>query len=122
MKNSFNRRDFLKISALGSSTIAVASCDSDPVEKLIPLMVPPDSYVPGESIHYATTCQECSANCGMVVRTREGRAIKAEGNPLHPLNKGRICALGQSSVQGLYSPSRVKGPLKKQDNSFVTIT
>ena len=99
------------MSALGGATMTAVSCDSDPVEKLIPLLVPPHDYVPGESIHYATTCQECSAACGLVVRTREGRAIKAEGNPAHPLSKGRICAQGQSIMQGLYSPSRAKGPV-----------
>ncbi|NQU64232.1 MAG: 4Fe-4S dicluster domain-containing protein [SAR324 cluster bacterium] len=110
MENNINRRNFIKVSALGSATVAAAGCSPDPVEELIPLLVTPYEYVPGESIHYATTCQECSAACGLIIRTREGRAIKAEGNPKNPLNRGRICAQGQAILQGLYSPSRVIAP------------
>jgi anaerobic selenocysteine-containing dehydrogenase/Fe-S-cluster-containing dehydrogenase component len=111
MKNKLNRRNFLKISALGGVAATATACDTDPVEKLIPILVPAHDIVPGESVHYATTCRECSADCGMIIRTREGRAIKAEGNPAHPLSKGKICTLGQSTLQGLYNPSRAKSPV-----------
>jgi len=110
MKNNISRRNFLKVSALGGATMVVAGC-SDPIEKLMPLQQPPYDYVSGVSTHFATTCRECNAACGLVVRTREGRAIKAEGNPRHPVNKGRICLQGQSVLQGLYSPSRAVAPV-----------
>jgi len=111
MKKNINRRDFLKMSALGGATMVAAGCDSDPIEKLMPLLVPPYDYVSGVSTHFATTCLECSAACGLIVRTREGRAIKAEGNPRHPVNEGRICLQGQSVLQGLYSLTRAVGPV-----------
>jgi len=110
MKNTISRRNFLKMSALGGASMVAAGC-SDPIEKLMPLRLPPYDYVSGASIHFATTCQECSAACGLVIRTREGRAIKAEGNPRHPLSQGRICLQGQSVLQGLYSPARAVGPI-----------
>ena len=111
MKPKMDRRNFLKISAIGGASTVVASCDKDPVESLIPLLVPPHDYFPGVSIHFATTCQACSANCGLIIRTREGRAVKAEGNPYHPLNEGKICVQGQAILQELYSPSRARGPI-----------
>jgi len=111
MKTNINRRDFLKMSALSGATMVAAGCDSDPIEKLMPLLVPPYDYVSGVSTHFATTCLECSAACGLIVRTREGRAIKAEGNPRHPVNEGRICLQGQSVLQGLYSLTRAAGPV-----------
>ncbi len=43
----------------------------------------------------------------------EGRAKKIEGNPNHPVNKGRLCAIGQAGLQTLYNPDRIKGPLKR---------
>jgi len=110
MKRNISRRNFLKMSALGGATVVAAGC-SDPIEKLVPLQLPPYDYVSGVSIHFATTCRECSAGCGLIVRTREGRAIKAEGNPRHPINEGRICLQGQSVLQGLYSPARAIGPI-----------
>ena len=48
--------------------------------------------MPGVSTYYATTCRECSAGCGVIAETRDGRAIKLEGNPDHPLNHGALCA------------------------------
>jgi len=113
MTKGINRRDFFKVAAVSGAAAAVASCKGDPVEEIIPMLVPPSEYVPGATFSFATTCQECSANCGMVLRTREARAIKAEGNPHHPINQGSLCPTGQASLQGMYSPSRSKGPNQK---------
>ena len=121
MKNKISRRNFLKLSALGGATAVVAGC-SDPIEKLMPLQLPPYDYVSGVSTHFATTCRECSADCGLVVRTREGRAIKAEGNPHHPISEGRICLQGQSVLQGLYSPSRAVAPVAGKSEGRLAIT
>ena len=111
MKTNISRRNFLKVSALGGASLVIAGCP-DPIEKLVPLQQPPYDYISGTSTHFATTCRECSAACGLIVRTREGRAIKAEGNPRHPVNEGRICLQGQSALQGLYSPSRAAAPVE----------
>jgi molybdopterin-containing oxidoreductase family iron-sulfur binding subunit len=121
MSKGINRRDFFKVAAVSGAAAAVTSCGADPVEELVPMLVPPSDYVPGISIHFATTCQECSSNCGLVVRTREGRAIKVEGNPKHPLSNGSTCPIGQASIQGLYSPARVKGPRTIKDGSQTAI-
>jgi len=66
---------------------------------------------PGLWTIFATTCRECPAGCGMHVRVREGRIIKSEGNPNHPVSHGGLCPRGQSAPQGLYDPDRVRGPL-----------
>jgi len=121
MKKNISRRNFLKVSALGGATLVAAGC-SDPIEKLVPLKLPPYDYVSGVSRHFATTCRECSAACGLVVRTREGRAIKAEGNPRHPVSQGRICLQGQSVLQGLYSPARAVAPVAVQNEGRRGIT
>ena len=47
----------------------------------------------------------------MHVRTREGRAVKLEGNPEHPVNQGKLCSRGQAALQGLYNPGRIKAPM-----------
>ena len=56
----------------------------------------------------------------MLVRTREGRVVKVEGNPAHPISRGGLCALGQSSVQGLYDPDRVHQPLQRHRSGALT--
>ncbi|MBI3951501.1 MAG: molybdopterin-dependent oxidoreductase [Acidobacteria bacterium] len=113
IKQDVNRRDFLKIIGIGGASAALANCTERPSDKLIPYLVPPDNIVPGIAAWYATVCRECPAGCGMLVRTREGRAVKVEGNPLHPVNRGRLCVRGQASLQGLYNPDRIRQPLRK---------
>ena len=70
------RRDFLKVLGATSAATAMIGCSSERVEKLIPYLVSPDETVPGVSTYYATTCRECSAGCGLIAETRDGRTIK----------------------------------------------
>lgn len=79
---------------------------------LIPFLKQPDDIVPGISTWYATSCRECPAGCGMVVRNREGHVVKCEGNPAHPVNRGSLCPRGQAALQAIYDPDRIRGPLR----------
>ncbi len=115
----FNRRDFLKLVGLGA--VGVAGC-SQPAEKLIPYLVPPEDILPGVAYWYASTCRECSAGCGILVKTREGRAIKIEGNPAHPVNRGGVCARGHAGLQGLYNPDRLRTPMMKNGSAWQAVT
>ncbi|MBM2812038.1 MAG: molybdopterin oxidoreductase [Chloroflexi bacterium] len=65
---------------------------------------------------YATGCRQCDAGCGVIVRVVEGRSKKIEGNPDHPVNRGKLCARGQAGVQEQYHPDRIQGPLKRSGN------
>ena len=85
-----------------------------PPEKIIPFVIPPEGVIPGVATWYASVCGECPAGCGTLVRTREGRAVKVEGNPEHPVNRGGLCIRGQSSLQGLYNPDRIAGPQRRR--------
>src|SRR6185503_943231 len=69
----------------------------------------------------ATTCHECAAGCGLIVRTFQGRAIKVEGNPNNPVNLGKTCARGQATLHGLYNPDRVENPLKHTRGNAIEI-
>ena len=112
--SSLDRRRFLTV--LGVSTAGAATltgCSTGPVEKLVPYLVQSEDQVPGVATWYASTCEECAAGCGLHVRTREGRAVKLEGNPEHPVNRGKLCSRGQAALQGLYNPDRVKGPMAR---------
>ncbi len=114
------RREFLKV--LGVGTAAGAAACSEPTGKLIPYLVSPDQTVPGVSTYYATICRECSAACGVIAETRDGRVIKLEGNPEYPLNRGALCARGQSAVQGLYNPDRFRTPMIKAGGTWRAAT
>ena len=116
------RRDFLKILGATGATTAVAGCSSERVEKLIPYVTSPDNTVPGVSQYYATTCRECASACGVMAEVRDGRPIKLEGNPDHPLNRGAICATGLSAVQGLYNPDRFRSPMVREGTALKATT
>jgi len=107
-----DRRDFLKLVGVGAGAAAAAGC-SDHVEKLIPYVVQPEEITPGNPVYYASTCRECPAGCGLHVKTREGRPIKLEGNPEHPVNRGTLCARGQAGIGRTYHPDRFPGPMRR---------
>ena len=115
--NKISRRDFLKyVGAGGIGTgagVLLGESAKRKVELLMPQVVAPEDYSPGIATWYNTVCRQCSAGCGISVRTREGRAKKIEGNPMHPVNQGRLCSLGQSGLNALYNPDRIKTPLKR---------
>lgn len=107
------RREFIILSGIGATSASLLSACGHPEEKLIPAFIADDEYVPGIDYWKASTCGMCPAGCGIIVRTREHKANKIEGNPLHPVNRGALCARGQAGLQVLYNPDRIKGPMKR---------
>ncbi|ULA67796.1 MAG: 4Fe-4S Mo/W bis-MGD-type domain-containing protein [Nitrospira sp.] len=106
------RRTFMKALGLTAAGALLPGCDKD-IRRLVPYVLPDDEIVPGVAEWYASTCGECHAGCGIIVKVMEGRAKKIEGNPLHPVNQGKLCAHGQAALQGLYNPDRLRGPLRR---------
>ena len=104
-----NRRDFFKIVGATGAAAAAGGCQQA-TESILPLVVPNEQLVPGVAAWYATVCRECPAGCGVLARNREGRVVKLEGNPDHPVNQGALCGRGQAALQGLYHPDRFAGP------------
>jgi molybdopterin-containing oxidoreductase family iron-sulfur binding subunit len=116
-----DRRTFLKIAGMGSVAFA-AGCSPDPDRKLFSLVHAPDNMVTGQPQWYASTCRECPAGCGVIAKNREGRVIKLEGNPVHPVNRGKLCMRGQAALQGIYDPDRIRTPRIKENGRWREIT
>ncbi len=114
MTEKISRRDFLKIAGAGTAiTTVLTGCG--PASRYTtrePYTKMPEYNYNGQSTYYATTCRECAAGCGLIVRTMQGRALKAEGNKYNPVNQGKTCARGQSTLHGLYNPDRFQNPGK----------
>jgi anaerobic selenocysteine-containing dehydrogenase len=106
-----DRRQFLKIGGATAFATLFGGCEKAQ-RKIIPFVIPPENHVLGEALWYASACGQCPAGCGILVRVSEGRARKIEGNPLHPVNRGKLCARGQAALQALYHPERLGQPLK----------
>ncbi|MBI4463278.1 MAG: TAT-variant-translocated molybdopterin oxidoreductase, partial [Acidobacteria bacterium] len=107
------RRGFLKAAGFTFLGAALTGCSRAPVEKAIPYLVKPEEIIPGRAYFYSSTCGGCSAGCGLLVKNRDGRPIKLEGNPEHPLSQGGLCAVGQASILGLYDSRRIFQPLRE---------
>jgi len=105
-----NRRDFFKIVTVSGAAAATGGCQQAS-ETILPLVVPNEQLIPGVASWFATVCRECPAGCGVIARNREGRVVKLEGNPDHPVNAGALCLRGHAALQGLYHPDRIAGPL-----------
>jgi anaerobic selenocysteine-containing dehydrogenase/Fe-S-cluster-containing dehydrogenase component len=112
------RRDFLKVVGVTGAGATLAGCSTQEVERLLPYVVAPEEITPGVATWYTTVCGGCAAGCGMWVKTREGRAIKIEGNPAHPVSEGGICAKGHATLQHLYNPDRHHGPMIREGTVF----
>ncbi|HTS79821.1 MAG TPA: 4Fe-4S dicluster domain-containing protein [Myxococcaceae bacterium] len=105
-----SRRGFFGMMGLSAAAVTLAGCQRAPVTKLIPYLSKPEEVVPGNALFYASACAGCPAQCGVLLKTRDGRPIKVEGNPDHPWSRGGLCAAGQASVLSLYDASRARGP------------
>jgi len=116
------RRDFLKY--LGFSTAAAtiaASCEM-PVRKAVPYLQRQDDIIPGVANYYASTYVNGGDAISVVVKQRDGRPIKIEGNELSGITKGATTAQSQASVLDLYDNTRLRYPLQKDGKEFKEVT
>lgn len=110
-----SRRTVLKVLGMTAAGAALPGCEQE-VHRLVPYVLPDEEIVPGVANWYASVCGECDAGCGILVRVMEGRAKKIEGNPDHPLNRGKHCAKADAALQALYHPDRLTGPMRRTGN------
>ncbi|MEO6218831.1 MAG: TAT-variant-translocated molybdopterin oxidoreductase [Ginsengibacter sp.] len=114
-ENIFNaktpRRDFLKYMGFSTAAAAIVAGCEMPVQKSIPFLHKPDDILPGVSNYYASTYINDGDAIPVVVKQREGRPIKIEGNELSSLTNGGTSAQCQSSVLDLYDTTRLRYPM-----------
>jgi len=115
-KSSFSdRRDFLKTLGFSVAAVSLAACEA-PVKHAIPFLNKPEEYDPGISNYYASTFFSGGDYSSILVKTREGRPIKIEGNKLSSVSGGGTSVKTQASVLGLYDNNRFKNPKKGSSN------
>jgi molybdopterin-containing oxidoreductase family iron-sulfur binding subunit len=113
-----DRRGFFRIvGASGAAAAAAAGCGKT-TESILPYVIPAEHIVPGVATWFATVCRECSAGCGVLAKSREGRIVKLEGNPDHPVNRGALCPSGQASLLSTYDPDRIPGPRVREGETW----
>jgi len=117
-----SRRDFLKYLGFGLGAATVAASCEIPVKRAIPYVVKPEEIVPGVATYYASSYVKGGEFSSILVKTREGRPIKIEGNALCQVSKGGTTARVQASVLDLYDVNRLKGPQIAEDEGFASST
>ncbi len=112
------RRDFLKYLGFSTAAAAIAAGCEMPVRKAIPYLQKPDDMVVGVADYFASTYVNGGDAVSVIVKQRDGRPIKIEGNSLSPLTEGGTSAQVQASVLELYDPTRLRHPLQKSGADF----
>ncbi len=113
LKATASRRDFLKIMSFSVGSSALLAACKKPVQYAIPFLVQPSDIVPGKASHYASTFFDGSEYCPVVVKVRDGRPVKLEGNNLYKYSRGGTSARVQASILSLYDNARIKSPIQK---------
>ncbi len=113
---SSSRRDFLKMMGFSVAAASLAACEA-PVRKAIPYLNKPVNLEPGVPNYYASTYSLGGDYCSIVIKTREGRPIKIQGNKLSHFSKGGTSAQVEASILSLYDKERITGPLLDGEKS-----
>ena len=103
--DTFSRRQFLGALATtgAGAVVAPQAADARPH---------PPGWAGTERVEkVATICEMCFWRCGVLASVSDGRVVRLEGNPDHPLNRGRLCARGNAGADLLYDPDRLKYPM-----------
>lgn len=109
--SAVSRRRFLALMSASAALAAAGCANYRDKGEVIPYNKKPEEVVLGIPDFYASTCTGCNNACGLLIKTREGRPIKVDGNDLHPINKGKICTKGQAGIMNLYDPGRLREPM-----------
>ncbi len=107
-----NRRDFLKVFGFSVTAATLAACTKTPVKRAVPFVQQPEEMSPSIPTWYATTYSDGYDYASIIVKTREGRPIKIEGNTFSGISQGGVNARVHASVLGLYDNARLQHPTK----------
>ncbi len=111
-----SRRRFLQLAA-ASAALSSAGCNNPtwpwwPKAKILPYAYRPDGQVEGTPLYFATCMQLGGVARPLLVKSYDGRPIKIEGNPDHPMSRGAADLWAQASIYGMYDPDRSQGPAR----------
>ena len=122
MQHSTSRRDFLKVFGFTFASAAILASCKRPVQMVLPYITQPPEIVPGKSLYYASGFYDGHDYSAILVKTRDGRPVKIEGNLLSPFNREGTNVRIQASVLSLYDDARLKHPsIDNQQSSWDVI-
>ena len=117
MTRNISRRDFLKMGAAAAGSAVALGALKNVMSAQAATESATNIQTASDEKIVASTCHLCSGGCGILVRVADGKVVKLEGNPMHPVNQGSLCPKGQAAPELLYNPDRLTGPLKRDRTS-----
>ncbi|HYO64788.1 MAG TPA: TAT-variant-translocated molybdopterin oxidoreductase [Archangium sp.] len=110
------RREFMQLLGASLALAGATACSTRPVdERMVPYTRTPPEMVPGNPLHYASGMTFGGHTSGLLITAREGRPIKVEGNPQHPVNLGAAGPFEQAFLLSLYDPQRARVLRNRKD-------
>jgi len=112
MASTVSRQDFLKLTGIGIGALAFSELGFD--------LAKAAAIKGGLRILDATEshslCPYCAVGCSLIAYTRKNASggtdlLQIEGDPDSPVNEGRLCPKGATSLQLAASPRRVDQPM-----------
>jgi molybdopterin-containing oxidoreductase family iron-sulfur binding subunit len=115
--DSVSRRGFLKVMGASLTLAGLAGCTKQPDELIFPYVKQPEDLVLGKSMYFATAHPFPTGAIPVLVKSDSFRPIKVDGNPEHPVSKGKSDAFTQATLLDLYDPDRSQHVLHRGQTS-----
>ena len=109
--DSVSRRGFMKVMGASFALAGLAGCTKQPDEPIFPYVKQPEDLVLGKPMYFATAHPLPTGAIPVLVKSEAFRPVKVDGNPEHPMSKGKTDAFTQASLLDLYDPDRSQHPL-----------
>jgi molybdopterin-containing oxidoreductase family iron-sulfur binding subunit len=108
--DAVSRRGFLKVMGASFALAGLAGCTKQPDEPIFPYVKQPEDLILGRPMYFASAHPFPTGAVPVLIKSDAFRPIKVEGNPEHPMSKGRSDAFSQGTLLGLYDPDRSQHP------------
>ena len=115
--DSVSRRGFLKVMGASLAMAGMAGCTKQPDEPIFPYVKQPEDLVLGKPMYFATAHPFPTGAIPVLVKSDSFRPIKVDGNPEHPMSKGKSDAMTQGTLLDMYDPDRSQKVLLRGESS-----
>jgi MoCo/4Fe-4S cofactor protein with predicted Tat translocation signal len=115
--DSVSRRGFMKVMGASFALAGLAGCTKQPDEPIFAYIKQPEDLVLGKPMYFATAHPFPTGAIPILVKSDAFRPIKIEGNPDHPMAKGKSDAFTQATLLDLYDPDRSQHPIYRGEPS-----
>ena len=115
--DAVSRRGFMKVMGASMALAGLAGCTKQPDEPIYPYIRQPEDLIIGVPMYFATAYPFPTGAIPVLVKSDTFRPIKVDGNPEHPMTRGKSDAYTQATLLSLYDPDRSQHVLNRGQNA-----